>query len=129
RRGGGVVDGAFCCVVVARGEEDPPPCRNDRSAVIFASGVFHACSGQFGIFAERNFPEVFAGIEVDGIESAPRRQNGGVAVGIKKAGIAGEGVLHRRGLRAGGDVFFFWWCWRARVGVAGCREIGEGGGL
>ncbi len=86
--------GIFCRSCGA--DEEQAAGSDDRAAVIFGAGIFQALGGEFGIFAERNFPDKFAGVEIDSVERAPRGRYGRVAIGIEKAFVAGEVVLHER---------------------------------
>src|SRR5208283_3189782 len=105
---GGFVEGAEFLVVVRGPNEKQSARSDDRPAVILRTGILHALCHQFRVFAERNLPDIFAGIEVDGIQRAPRRLNCGVTVRIEKAPVTGKVILHRRQEWArGGQVSIF----------------------
>src|SRR5882724_2990332 len=86
--------GAELLVVVGCADEEKTASCDDRPAVIFRTGVAHSRRGQFRILAERNFPEVFAGVQIDGVQRSPWRKNCGITVWIKKAIVAGEVIFH-----------------------------------
>src|SRR5690349_24209655 len=46
------------------------------------------------ILAQRNFPDVFPAVQVDGVQRPPRRSNGRIAFRIKKLFVSGEAILH-----------------------------------
>ncbi|WP_433983767.1 hypothetical protein RBB78_23855 [Tunturiibacter empetritectus] len=90
---GAAVEGAEGVVEVGGGDEDDAAGGDDGTAVVFGAGVFEALGGELGIVAEGDLPEVAAGVEVDGVESAPGWLDGGVAVGVEEFAVAGEAVF------------------------------------
>lgn len=90
---GAAVEGADGVVEVGGGDEDDAAGGDDGAAVVFAAGIFEALGGEFGIVAEGDLPEVAAGVEVDGVESAPGRLDCGVAVGVEELAVAGEAIF------------------------------------
>ena len=58
--------------------------------------------------AKINFPGVFAGVEIDRVERAPRRRDRGIAIGIEKPSIAGEAIFHVGGRWLSAGDFFLW---------------------
>src|SRR3974390_2796568 len=114
---GGLIEGAELLVVVGGADEKKAAGGDDWPAIVLGAGVFHALSWEFGVFTERNLPDVFAGVQIDGVERAPRGLDGGVTIGIEKAFVAREVVLHRGGQRSDGGEFLV---------LAGFEELGDG---
>ncbi len=98
----GLVKGAEVFVFGCPDEEEAA-CGGDGAAIVFSSGGRDTLGGEFGEFAQGDRPEVFARVEIDGIEGSPRGFDGGVAIGIEEAVIAcmGEGD-DAEGLAPGG---------------------------
>ena len=61
--------------------------------------------GQCRIFAQIDFPFVFPGVEIDGIERAPRWSDGRIALGNEKSAVTGETVFHPGRPRLGTGEF------------------------
>ena len=97
-RARGLVEGADLPVVVRRRDEDQAAGGDDRAAVVLAAGILQSLRHELGILAERNLPRVLAGIQVDGVERAPRRRGCGIAVRVEELPVAGEaeGVVDQR---------------------------------
>ena len=87
-----LVEGAQLPVEIGRGDKHQPARGHDRSAVVFASRVFHPLGSEFRIFAERNFPGILARVQVDRVQCSPGRSDGGIAVGIQELVVAGETI-------------------------------------
>src|SRR5579859_3285213 len=81
-------------VVVRGADKEKSTAGDDGAAVVFRASVMQSGRSKFRVFAEGNFPEIFAGIEIDGVESAPGRSDGGIAIGIEKTVVAGEVIFH-----------------------------------
>src|SRR5258708_24239663 len=90
-------------VVIGGADKKKSATGREGAAIIFGSGVMQASRSEFGILTKRNFPEIFAGIEVDGVQCAPWSSHRGITIGIEKAVVAGEVIFHgrRRGSLAG----------------------------
>lgn len=98
----GLVKGAEVFVFGCPDEEEAA-CGGDGAAIVFSSGGWDTLGREFGEFAQGDRPEVFARVQIDGIEGSPRGFDGGVAIGIEEAVIAcmGEGD-DAEGLAPGG---------------------------
>ena len=93
---GGFVVGAEFLVEVGRADEEKASGGDDRATIVFCAGVGLALCGQLRILAEGNLPNVFPGIQIDGVERAPGRSHGGIALRIEKFAVAGEAEFHRQ---------------------------------
>ncbi len=82
--------------VARAGAEDEAAGGHHGAAEVLLAGLGHAFRGEFGVLAERHFPDDFAGVEVEAIQRAPRRVAAGVALGIGDSDVAAEGVLRLR---------------------------------
>ena len=86
------VEGAEHAVIHRRTDEEDAAGGDNGAAVALRASVLHTLSGKVGVLTEGNFPEVLAGLEVDGVEGSPRRRDSGVAIGVKEFAVAGEVV-------------------------------------
>jgi hypothetical protein len=64
---GGFVEGAKLFVEVSCSDENEVACGNDGATVILGARVFLPLGCKFRIFAERNFPDIVTGVEIDGV--------------------------------------------------------------
>jgi hypothetical protein len=102
----GFIESAKFFVEAGGADEDQAAGGYDGAAVIFGAGIFHSLHSEFREFAEVDAPEVLTGGEIDGVEGAPGRGDGGIAVGIEEAAIPGEAIFHSEKLGAGAGKFF-----------------------
>src|SRR5581483_7721629 len=91
----GLIECAEFSVIVRCANKEQTAGRDDGSAVILRARVSHALRRKFRIFAQVNFPDVLAGVQVDCVQGAPRRGDRGVAVGIQEPTIPGQPIFHR----------------------------------
>src|SRR6266446_980196 len=91
---GGFIEGAEPLVEVGCSDEQQSACANNGTAVIFRAGVLLAFCRKLRVFAERNLPDIFAGVQIDGVQSAPRRSNGGISFRVQEFVISGEAIFH-----------------------------------
>src|SRR5712664_864402 len=103
---GGFIEGAELLVEVGCSDEQQSACANNGTAVIFRAGVLLAFCRKLRVFAERNLPDIFAGVQIDSVQSAPRRSYGGIAFRVEKFVVAGEAIGHGRGRRCGACQLF-----------------------
>ena len=78
---GGFVESVKLAVVVGSADEEQAAGCDHWSAVVLAACVANSLGDQLGKFAEGNLPHDLAGVQVDGVERAPRRLDGGVPSG------------------------------------------------
>src|SRR5260370_40449848 len=92
-------------VVVGCADKEKSSSSDNRAAIIFRASVAQSCGSERRIVAKGNFPEIFASVEVDGIQSSPRRGDCGTAVRVEKTVVAGNAIfLGRWQQSAGGQV-------------------------
>ena len=70
---------------------------DDRSAVVFCARLVLPLCGEIGVLAKWNLPGIVTSIEIDRVQSTPRRQDGWISFGIQKLVISGEAILHGAG--------------------------------
>ena len=68
--------------VAARGDEDEATCCDNRAAVVLGAGRRNSFRRQLRPFPQRHAPAILAGVQVDGVERAPRRLDRGIAVRV-----------------------------------------------
>jgi len=81
--------------VLRRGDENQATARHDRATVLLRAGDRYARAVSAGELAERNTPAVFAAVEIDGAQRAPRRLDRGIAARVSPALVADELVGER----------------------------------
>src|SRR5581483_1145946 len=80
----GLIEGPKLTIVVRCSDENQSSRGDNRASIALAACVLHALLRQLRIFAERDLPHIFAGVQVNGIESTPRRRDRRVAIGVQK---------------------------------------------
>ena len=93
KRAGATVECVEFVVIEARTDEDDPSRSHDWSSVVFRASVLRPLCRQVRVLAERNLPKVFTGIEIDRVQSAPWRSDGGIVIRIEKLSITCKAVL------------------------------------
>src|SRR5260370_9348646 len=98
--------GANFFVEVGCADKQQPARGDDRPAVIFCAGVLLSLRSEFRVFTEWNFPDIFSGVQINGVQSAPGRSDGGISFRVEKLVVAGEAKLHGGCARRGPREFF-----------------------
>src|SRR5260370_27270520 len=93
---GGFIEGAEFFVEVGRSDEQQPARSDDRTTVILRASVLLAFRHKFRVLTQRNFPDIFARVQIDGIQRAPGSSDCGITLQVNKVVVAGETVLQRR---------------------------------
>src|SRR6267142_1423705 len=102
----GFVKGAEFLVEICCTDKDEAPGGHDGTTIIFRAGAGEPFRRKLGIDSEWNFPDIFACVEIDGVQSSPRWSDCGIAFGVEKLFVACKLVFHAGRRRAGTFRFF-----------------------
>src|SRR5260370_2946032 len=93
------MEGAYFFVEVGCAKNEPPAGGDGGPAVIFCAGVLLSLRSEFRVFTEWNFPDIFSGVQINGVQSAPGRSDGGISIRVEKLVVAGKAKFHCGGRR------------------------------
>src|SRR5260370_33816525 len=100
------MEGAYFFVEVGCAKNEPPAGGDGGPAVISCAGFLLSLRSEFRVFTEWNFPDIFSGVQINGVQSAPGRSEGGISIRVEKLVVAGKAKFHCGGRRRGACEFF-----------------------
>ena len=96
QRAGRLIKRSKFLVEVRRANQQEATRRHQRPAIIFRTRILHSLGRQVRIFAQRNFPHILAGVQIDRVQCPPGRSYRRVSLRIKKSLVSGKVIFHRR---------------------------------
>jgi len=74
QRAGRLIKRSKFLVEVRRANQQEATRRHQRPAIIFRTRILHSLGRQVRIFAQRNFPHILAGVQIDRVQCPPREE-------------------------------------------------------